>query len=368
MIGHWLPRIALTCVTTAFGVSEVAAARPITVLEIEFLRQGGTSPEQVIEIIKQRGLSFAVDAAIEARLTAAGFDVQQIDQIKNLPKPGAKPANEPAQDPKPGVDPPAAGAKPADDAPPLQLEPGVDAMFARIDDQITRTMKDCGLQIERHPGKHITLIASKAIGQKFLKGVSTLEEKIKNRFPEPIASGVDRRAANIALLETRPEYEYWVKSLFKVLRQDGFRFENVAEGDAEARMLKSSSFFLKGVYSMCLEGMPEERQGRGVAYAVGFQYLRQLARYKAPDALACGFGNITEVMMFGTPTEMVMSGYMERQLGQAAVPWASIVRDLSARGKLRSVQNVLAYSTDSMQLPEYATCWSLASVLATNEK
>jgi hypothetical protein len=369
--------VALTVLAPVLLVTAVAEARPITVLEIEFLLGDGKSPEQVIEIIKQRGLSFAVDAAIEAKLKEAGFDAKHIEQIKDLPKPGAKPAGKPAKDAnpadanadaKPDGDKPAAGANPAPDAPPLQLEPEMDALFARIHDQVTRTMKDCGLKIERHPSKHITLVASKKIGNKFIKGVSTLEGKLKDRFPEPIASGVDRRAANIALLETRPEYEYWVKSMFKVLRQDGVRFEDVAEGDIEQRMLKSSSFFLQGVFSMCLEEMTDEQQGRSVAYAVGFQYLRQLARYKAPDAFPCGFGNITEVMVFGTPTEMVTSGYMERRLGQAPDPWATIVRGLFAQGKVRSVQNVLAYSTDSMELPEYATCWSFASVLATNPK
>ncbi len=262
----------------------------------------------------------------------------------------------------------AAAAEPAPGEPPLQLEPQVDALFARIDNQVTRTMKECGLQIERHPSQHVTLIASKAIGQKFIKGITALEEKIKDRFPEPIASGVDRRAANIALLETRADYEYWVKATFKVLKQDGIRFNAVAEGEFEQRMLKSSSFFLQGVYSMCLEDMSDDQQGRGVAYAVGFQYLRQLARYKAPDALACGFGNVMEVMMFGTPTAVLMSGYMERRIDRAREPWARIVRARFAQGKVRSAQNVLAYSTDSMELPEYATCWSLAGVLATNPK
>jgi hypothetical protein len=373
-----LGRIAKNLIIAAIVVpillcTAVADARPITLLEIRLLKSQGKSHDEIVEVMKERGLSFKIDATMKSRLGKLGFEQEHFDALANVKQPGAKPAKDmPPKGDKPADKKPdnkkpddPEKAKP-DDAPKLELAPRFDAMFGRTENQVERTMKQCGVDLQRHRTKHITLVAGKDVAAKFLPGIAKLEGKLAKRFPEPIASGVDRRAANIALLKTRPEYEYWVKTLFKVLREDGVTFEQVAEGTVEERMLKSSSFFLRGVYSVCLEEKSEESAGRAVAFAVGFQYMRQLSRYEAPDAIATGFGDLAEVMAFGSPTVMVTSGYTERELARGITPWTQIVKELFAARKIASVQNVLAFSTSSMEVPEYATAWSLVEALATN--
>ncbi len=373
MLGRFAKRLLVVAVVVPLLFSAaIADARPITFLEIRFHKSQGKSHDEIVKIIKDRGLSFKIDATMKGRLGKLGFNDEHFEALKRLEKPGAKPEDPSPRGEKPDNQKPAKpdAAKPdaakPDDAPKLEIGPRFDAMFGRTENQVERTMKQCGVDLQRNRTKHITLVAAKDTAAKFLPLISKLEGKLARRFPEPIASGVDRRAANIALLKTRPEYEYWVKTLFKVLREDGVMFQQVAEGDIESRMLKSSSFFLRGVYSVCLEEMSDERAGRGVAFAVGFQYMRQLSRYEAPDAIATGFGDLAEVMAFGSPTVMVTSGYTERELAHGITPWAQIVRELFAARKIASVQNVLAYNTESMEVPEYATAWSLVEALATN--
>ncbi|MEE2706674.1 MAG: hypothetical protein VX988_06460 [Planctomycetota bacterium] len=368
MLGRFAKRLLVVAVVAPILFSAaIADARPITFLEIRFHKSQGKSHDEIVEIIKDRGLSFKIDATMKGRLGKLGFNDKHFEALRSLEKPGAKPEGPPPKGEKPDNQKPAKpdAAKP-DDAPKPEIGPRFDAMFGRTEKQVERTMKQCGVDLQRNRTKHITLVAAKDTAAKFLPLISKLEGKLARRFPEPIASGVDRRAANIALLKTRPEYEYWVKTLFKVLREDGVMFQQVAEGDIESRMLKSSSFFLRGVYSVCLEEMSEERAGRGVAFAVGFQYMRQLSRYEAPDAIATGFGDLAEVMAFGSPTVMVTSGYTERELARGITPWTQIVRGLFAARKIASVQNVLAYNTESMEVAEYATAWSLVEALATN--
>jgi hypothetical protein len=252
-----------------------------------------------------------------------------------------------------------------DDGPPAdaKLDPATDAKFGRLADQVRRMIEKSETDAQRHPSKHITLVSNKRVADQFLPIVVKLEGLLKDGYPEPIATGVDLRAANIALFETRYEYEKWARALFRVFEEDGIRFTS---NDAEERSVAANSFFVRGIYSVCLEKMTKEESGRRVAFAVGFQYMRQLSRYQSPDALATGFGNVTEVMIFKTPSMMVKSGYVDRQLGGLFSQWAQIVRERFAAGRLGSVQNVLAYSTASMEPPEYAEAWSLTTLLATN--
>ena len=63
---------------------------------------------------------------------------------------------------------------------------------------------------------------------------------------------------------------------------------------------------------------------------------------------------------------MVKSGYTDRKLDGAGQTWALLVRDRFLQRKIGSIQNVLVYSTGSMEQPEYAEAWSLTSLLATN--
>jgi hypothetical protein len=148
-----------------------------------------------------------------------------------------------------------------------------------------------------------------------------------------------------------------------VLEEDSV---TVAGEDALGRMLRAPSFFLPGTYSICLEGMPLEHSRRRVAFAVGYHYMRQLTNQKAPDALATGFGDLAEVLMFAWPSIMVKSGYTDRDLGDQPVSWAQLLQQRFAQGRIPTLEALLSYSTNFMEHPHYAEAWSFVSWLATD--
>ncbi len=357
-------RLLVTTLLILIAQPSVAQEGPVTLFDVRVLRIQEKSHAEIIAAIRERGLGFKVDKRGEQQLRSYGFSPRQIGQLKELPQPKS-----PDQPPKPAAAEPARPAiakdapKPAQPRGP-QIEPAFESRFARLADQVVRMLTKSQVDAKQYPSQHITLVSNKKLADRYLPDVAKIERLLKDRFPEPIASGVDRRAANIALFETRYEYEKWVRALFAVFAEDGIRFN---ANDAEERSVASSSFFVKGIYSVCLEGMGAEEAGRRVAFAVGFQYMRQLSRYQAPDPLATGFGNITEVMLYKRPSVMVKSGYVDRQLGGLLSRWAEIVRRRFAAGEIASIQNVLAFTTAAMEAPEYAVAWSMTCLLATNE-
>ena len=103
---------------------------------------------------------------------------------------------------------------------------------------------------------------------------------------EPIANGVDYRGSNIALLESRYEYENWMKALVKVHQDSGLKFQSQ---DPLKAMLASDSVFVQGLFSVNLQGMDAEGIRRRLAFSAGFQYMEQLTGNNAPAALRTGF-------------------------------------------------------------------------------
>jgi hypothetical protein len=203
------------------------------------------------------------------------------------------------------------------------------------------------------------------VAAKALPDLQQVQKLLAQRFPEPLATGIDPRAANIALLESRYEYERWIRALYKVHEEAGLKFEGV---DPLATMLKTNSIFVKGIFSVCLEGMDAESIRRRLAFSVGYQYMEQMTDNKGPDALRTGFGNLAEVMMFREPTMTVQSGYNPRNLNLQGPRWADMVRQRFAQNKVESLGQALNYSTRSMTLEEYADAWSLAEFLASEPR
>ena len=71
--------------------------------------------------------------------------------------------------------------------------------------------------------------------------------------------------------------------------------------------------------------------------------------------------------MFEQPSIMVTSGYVDptRQLAGGGLSWADMVRQKFAQRPIRSIQDVLAYSTETMEVPQYADAWSFTSALTS---
>ncbi len=343
--------IALTLLTFAH-------AAPVSWDDIRDLKKQRKSHAEIVDVMKQRGMAFVVDDIEQRKLRAFGFSRRQIKEIVEIPVDRTDVANQPVDDqPLPAAAEPREPLAPAK----LNLDPETEAEHRRLADQVSRIIDASEALVECHPSTHVTLIANKEIAARFLPDVQRLERTIRARFREPIASGVDLRAANIVLLENRYEYEKWTRALFKTFENDGYEFQAT---DPAEQALRGESFLVRGIYTVCLAKMQQPEARRRLAFAVGFQYLRQLTGFNAPDALATGFGNITETMMFRYPTMMVKSAYYERELPGTSRIWPQLVNERFAKKQVASVQNTLAYTMGSMEPPEYAEAWSLTSYLA----
>ena len=96
--------------------------------------------------------------------------------------------------------------------------------------------------------------------------------------------------------------------------------------------------------------------------------MEQLTNHHAPDALKNGFGNVTETMMFADPGTTVVSGYSDRRIEGSRTRWIDLVRQRFAQRKNGSVANVLAYTTQTMNVDEYAEAWTLTNTLASDPR
>ncbi|MCE9554950.1 MAG: hypothetical protein K8T91_16470 [Planctomycetes bacterium] len=342
---------------------------PLSLDDIRQMRKQRVGLKQVAEAIEQRGLSFDVDDDAAKKLRTIGFSAKQVAQYKDkygpvegVPKPdaggaAALPAKEEGK--KGGKGAGKLGGKPR------VLDEKTAAGYKAMEERIEKIAKASGVPVKPHKTQHTTIIANPRIAGLFVPDVQKLEKLLADRFAEPIATGVDARFNNIALLESRYEYENWIKALFKVHKDEGITFRGE---DPVGSSVKDKATFVNGIFSLCLEGMPTDDARRSVAFAVGFQYLRQLTGDKAPHALQTGFGNMTEAIMFREPGTLVLSGYTGRKMDGPAVRWGDMVRQQFSQGKIVPLADVLAYSTNSMQLQQYAESWSFTNLLASEPR
>jgi len=358
------PIILLLLLVPLAGFSPLATAAPLepmSIEEVEEQRQKRVALMTVFRAIKTRGRTFNLDEATRDRLKKVGFTDRLITAMESIEKIGgsAVPDDTTAPEPAPpGGDPPAE-KKPAG----LKIEAQDEARLATYERIIKATIQECGLRLTTADSDHTRLIGMGPIIGPFLGDVKKLEAILDKKFPEPIASGVDRRGSNIAIFASKSEYAAWTRTLLKVCSEQGMQIEgqNLLE-----TALNAGSFHLGCVYSMCLESMTPEEARRKVAFCVGFQSMMQLTREKAPDALQTGFGNITEVLMFGSPSVTVWSAYSGgRQGAGPGAGWAQVVRNRFAQRQITGILQVLGYTVDAMEPPQYAESWSLTTLLAS---
>jgi hypothetical protein len=353
------PLIPLMLLVPLAGLSPLAKAAPLepmSIEEVEAQRQKRVALMTVFRAIKTRGRTFDLDEATQERLKEAGFTDRLITALESIEKVGGSTAPDDATATEPAAP---DEKKPAG----LKIEAQDEARLATYERVVKTTIQECGLRLATADSDHTRLIGMGPVIGPFLGDVKKLEAILDKKFPEPIASGVDRRGSNIAIFANKSEYAAWTRTLLKVCPEQGIQVDgqNLLE-----TALNAGSFHLGCVYSMCLESMAPEEARRKVAFCVGFQTMMQLTRKKAPDALQTGFGNITEVLMFGSPSVTVWSAYSGGQ--QGAGPgggWAQVVRNRFAQRQINSVLQVLGYTVDAMEPPQYAESWSLATLLAS---
>ena len=362
-IGSQLP--AATAV--AAEDAPAAATAPVTIEDIRAMRRDRSNFKQIMDHIEQRGLGFVIDDATERKLRSIGFTLKMVAQLKGMQAApqaagvGGAPA---AADP---------GANPAKhDAPagkPVGVRRVLDAAteqeYASTAERLKRIVAESNSAVTAHATPHITLFANPRVAARALPDLVQVQKLIAERFPDPIAGGVDPRGANIALLESRYEYENWMKALVKIHQAAGLKFQSQ---DPLKAMLSTDSVFVPGLFSVCLQGMDAEAVRRRLAFSAGFQYMEQLTNNKGPAALRTGFGNLTEVMMFREPTMTVLSGYTDRRLGANRARWVDLVRQRFGERRAVSVADALNFTTGAMTLDHYAEAWSLAEFLASEPR
>lgn len=354
--------------------SAIAADGPVSIEDIRQLRRERATHKQIMDRIGERGLGFVVDDETQRKLRGMGFTLKMVGQLKGMQaaptaEPGVVPDANVAE--KPDAHPPkpdmagggAPVAKPAGVR--RELSPAEEQENAATAQRVKQILAKSETAVAAHPTPHITLLANPRVAARALPDLQQVETLIAARFPDPIANGVDPRAANIALLESRYEYEKWIKALVKVHQDAGLKFQSQ---DPAKAMLASNSVFVRGIFSVCLEGMDADAVRRRLAFSAGFQYMEQLTDNKGPDALRTGFGNLTEVMMFREPTITVLSGYTDRNIGPARARFAEMVRQRFASKRINSVTDTLAMSTRAMNLEQYADAWSFTELLASEPR
>ncbi|MCE9553668.1 MAG: hypothetical protein K8T91_09895 [Planctomycetes bacterium] len=363
-LGYLMP----TSMATAAEDAPAAATGPVTIEDIRALRRERSNFKQIMDHIEQRGLGFVIDDATERKLRSIGFTLKMVAQLKGMqaaPQAPAVAGGEPA-----AADP---GAPPAKHDPPAGKPVGVrrvldaatEQEYASTAERLKRLVAESNTAVTAHPTPHMTLFANPRVAARALPDLVQVQKLIAERFPDPIAGGVDPRGANIALLESRYEYENWMKALVKIHQAAGLKFQSQ---DPLKAMLSTDSVFVPGLFSVCLQGMDAEAIRRRLAFSVGYQYMEQLTNNKGPDALRTGFGNLTEVMMFREPTMTVLSGYTDRRLGANRARWVDLVRQRFGERRPVSVTDTLHFTTGAMTLDHYAEAWSLAEFLASEPR
>ena len=361
---------AMASVRVASAAEEASAPAdgPVTIEDIRGMRKERATMKQIMERIEKRGLGFTIDDETQRKLRTMGFTLKMVGQLKGMQAAPAAPEAHGAA-PPPMAD---AGAHAVPDAPAGKpagvrrvLNPGTENQYAATAERVKKIVATSNTSVKAHPTKHIMLLANPRIAAKALPDLNQVQKLIAERFPEPIASGVDPRASNIALLESRYEYTSWMKALYKVHEDAGLTFNSP---DALANMLATDSVFVHGIFSVCLEGMNEEGIRRRLAFSVGFQYMEQLTDNKGPAGLRTGFGDMTETMMFRYPTVTVSSGYNNRNVAAPPAHWVDLVRQRVATNKLAGIADAMNYSTSTMTMDQYAESWSLTEFLSSEPR
>ncbi len=340
-----LVRCGIVVLTILLAFPRLAQAdepSPVTLDEIRQMRQERKRPAEIVELAQSRGLGFQLDKETERNLRGIDFRRAHIAQLKAL-APGG------------GID--------RDAAP--QLDPLLEPEYQRYADRVEKIRQKAQTDAIIARCEHVTLISNKDLATQIIPDVKRLQQLLADRFPAPLGIGPDHRVANIVLFPTRYDYEKWVRALFAVYEQEGMQF---LEPEALGRAVRTDRFLITGMFMCCLERMTPGETRHAVAYGVGYHYIDAITQGKAPAALATGFGNVAEVMLLGEPSMMLNSGYAERELGKGKFPWALIVKQRFAQNTVPPIQDILRYDTSAMEFPQYAECWSFASLLSTGAK
>ena len=341
----------LTIVTLAAGLLAAAAALadepPLSLDAIVEMRANRTTTLLILKELRARGRAFDLDEAAREKLGELGFNRRQLAVIDKVER--AEGVEEEGGDE-------AAAAGPAA----IELSPEDTARLERIDAIVTQAVKAAG-GITVVETARARLLLGPGVPPALADDARKLEQLLAKKFPGPLASGIDKRGVNIAVFIGQSEYTDWIKALEKAFADNGVGFNN--DGMSfQQRALSSPAVYLDGITTMRVTGQPEDAR-RTVVHAAAFHGFGQVTRRHGGDALQSGFANVAETMVFGSPSITVAGGYAGREIGAADASWAQMVKQRFAAGTADTVGQVLGCTFDVMEVPQYAECWSLATVL-----
>lgn len=324
-------------------VGTTRADGPLTLDEIASLREQKQNPGQIIRVVKERGRGFPIDGATRKRLQELGFAAPAIAEI-------AKAKEVAAPDPALAV---AAAAAPA-----RENDPRVE----RIDRIVKEAVAKAGVPLTASEGERGRVFSGPGVPPQFAADARQVEGQLVATFPRSFVAGIDKRAVNVVIMANRSDYVQLLEALTRAGESNGVQYTNEDGRSLVQLGVDKPALYLQGLTTMCLEGATPDHARRTVAHAVGYHALTQASSDRAGDALAQGFGNVTEVMLVKSPGTTVAGGYSDREIGGAG-GWPELVRQRFAEQRIRGLGRTLAGNFSTMEMPDYAEAWSLTDLL-----
>lgn len=322
----------------------VCADEPLTLDEIASLREQKQTPGQIIRAAKERGRGFPLDETARERLKELGFNATAIATLAKARE----------------TDPPAAPAPAAGD----HGDAATDDTQADVVDRIVKeAATKAGVPLTASEGDRSRVFSGPGVPPQFAADARQVESRLAAAFPRSFVSRIDKRAVNVMIVATRSEYGNLLDAVAKAGENNGVRYANEDGRSIKEIGAGKPALYLRGLTTMCLEGAVPDHVRRAVAHAVGYHALEHASRGRAGDALAGGFGNVTEVLLFGTPGTTVAGGYAERDVGGAGA-WPDLVRQRFAEQRIRGLGATLDRTFSTMEMPDYAEAWSLTALLS----
>jgi hypothetical protein len=348
------PILLLAVVVLTSGLVARGDEKPLTLRDIARMRHDRVPLDKIVEKASEQGVGFAVTPTVEKQLARQGFSAEQIEAIKQASGPRAKAEDGNAEKAAPIV--PGQGLKSSD------------AERDRVLEQVTKITKLSGANVQPVATKHVTLWAPKDVQAVFVADIKKIEKFLEGKCPEPLRSGLDKRAAHLVLLKTRYDYEKWIHAMFEVM-PDAFKRPDVPDGGAswKASILKGSGYVTNNFAVICMEGQEDEWLRRLAATDVGFMNFVQQVEPRRHEPLSTGFANGAESLVAGSPRVMIFSNSYhneDRDLGNEPRAWLHVVQERMRAKKESGVRQLLSMDMSNMLLPQYAEAWTLVSVLA----
>lgn len=327
--------------TAACLAGVVRGEGPLSLDEIASLRDKKQNPGQILRVAKERGRSFAIDDEVRKRLLELGFTppaIAVLAKVKELEPPKAEVA--------------------AEVVVPAENDPETD----RIDKIVAQSVARAGVLLTASECGQGRVYGGPGVPAEFAADARQIGTQLTAIFPKAFIAGIDKRAVNVLIVATRSEYSKLLDAVSQAGEANGVRYGNQEGASLQELGAGKPAVYVQGLTTICLEGTPPEKSRRALAHAMGYHALRHVSRGRCGDALAGGFGNVTEVMIHKTPGSTVTGGYSDRELaGDAA--WPQLVRQRFTENRIRDIGTTLAGTFAGMQMPQYAEAWSLTTLL-----